>query len=193
MASDLEANDLDDTWLWAYVRVVNDERRLTVSRSTNDGKTWSPVSAPAVETYARPGLAHARVLSGPSAQAWAVSAEAWVLAWSDYNAQSPKDSGRIMVSVSTDDGSSWSPPEQISDFYRAQGGVSVACNEQGGCLLGFSWAGQTESGHGQNRVRYIHARVDLSARRLILPRTCYPQEHSRVAPAISHDFSNDNF
>ena len=180
--SSMTAGD-DDTWLWAFVRVVGDERRLTVLRSRDDGVSWGYAPSPSVETFARPALARTRV----------GDTEAWVLAWSEFNTTNSDDGGRVMVSISTNDGSSWSSPKAINDFYRAQDGVALDCNGDGDCLLGFSWAGHEGFEYGQNRLRYLRARVDTNNRKLLYQGYCYPTAHSRVAPGLAHDSNGAQF
>lgn len=180
--SSMAAGD-NDTWLWAFTRIKDDKRELKVLRSSDDGINWGYVVAPDVETYARPGLARTR----------AGGVEAWVLTWSDYNANRPQDSGRIMASISTNDGESWSPAEAISDFYRAHDGVTVDCDGAGNCLFGFVWGGSMSFEYGQNRVRYMRARVDATNRKLSSKNFCYPNESSRVAPGVAHDSTGNQF
>jgi len=178
------AGGQDDTWLWAFTRIEDDERKLRVLRSRNDGLNWHYTSAPDVETYAKPGLARTRI----------GGVEAWVLSWSEYNASQPEESGRLMVSISTNDGSSWSTPEPLSEFYRSQDGISVDCDGRGNCLFGFVWGGQSGTfAYGQNRVRYLRAVVDVSARQLISKRMCYPNTNSRVTPGVAYDATGDQF
>jgi len=177
------AGGQNDTWLWAFTRLQDDKRQLKVLRSRDDGVRWGYASAPDVETYARPGLARTRV----------GGVEVWVLAWSDYNPEDPAQSGRLMVSISTNQGSSWSAAEPVNEYYRAHDGISVDCDGTGQCLFGFVWGGKKSAAYGQNRVRYVRASINAATRQLTSKRLCYPSTGSRVAPGIAFDSAGNQF
>ena len=172
-----------DRYLWAIVTIDGDDRKLNMLRSNDGGTSWQYVGFPDVETYGRPGLAYTRVDGDP----------AWIAVWGNHDDQRDQ-TGLLYSSVSRDGGSTWSTPEPLSTFYRVHDGVSIDCNEDNHCLLGFVWGGQLGGfAYGQNRLRFMEVQVDPSGGTLVLDRTCYPTASSRVAPGIAFDESENRF
>lgn len=169
----LAGNDAQ-TLLWAFVDTGNDDRRVQVLRSRDDGATWSYVNFPVGRTYGRPGIATTMV----GGQRY------WIVVWAHHDESEQAETGRIFASVSSNDGSTWTAPQAINTFYKVHDGISVACNGGNRCGITFVWGADSASSYGQNKIRTLLGRIDpASAFQTTL--TCFQSESSRVAPGIS--------
>lgn len=173
-----------NTFLWAIVTVDGDDRRLRMLRSRNDGAGWHYVNFPNVQTYGRPGLAFTEV----------AGRDAWVAVWGNYDRSSRDQTGYLYASVSFDNGTTWSQPQAVNTFYKLHDGVSIDCNLNNQCLLGFVWGGESGTfAYGQNRLRFMRVELDLANDRLHRIATCYPSMRSRIAPGIAYDDAANRF
>jgi hypothetical protein len=66
-----------------------------------------------------PGLAWTRV-GGQST---------WILVWPNFNRADQVNTGLILASISTDEGSTWSNPSFLNHDFKALSGVSIAAND----------------------------------------------------------------
>ena len=180
--SDMVSNH-DNYWMWAVVDGRDDNNRVRVLRSGNDGDSWAYTGFPEVQTSSTPGIAHTRI-DGQSA---------WLVAWVNYDEDNRDQTGHIYGSVSFNNGGSWSEPHPIDDWYRAHDGVGIAADTNGAVYLSFVWAGESGAlSYGQNKVRTIRADVSSDG---IMTRSglCVSPHHSRMAPDMIWHSGSDRF
>lgn len=120
------------TMLWAW---VDPGLNLHIDRSTTAGLNWSSAGAPAgAKTFGRPALCWTTVGGTPT----------WILFWAHYDRSINNDPGRIMSSVSTNDGTTWSAPAQLDPDIYVQGGLTAAAAVEDNILVAFPWAGSSD-------------------------------------------------
>ena len=165
--------------LWAWVD-NDDQGTIKLVRSTSDGLSWFWVGTPAgARTHGTPALAFAR-LGGVAT---------WVLAWAAFNRADRSQTGHIMVSVSTNDGASWSAPQVVQSYYRALSGVSLAAAPDGRMLLAFAWA--PHGTYGLNLIRAVNLTVAGGA--VTTGAMVYSSWGTRIQPALAYDPQADRW
>ena len=173
------ARDHGHTMLWAWVD-EDDDGTIKIVRSTNQGYQWAWAGTPAnAQTYGTPGLCWTRV-NGQST---------WILVWVHHDRSNRSETGYLRASISTNNGSTWSTPVVLNDFYRALSGVSAAADENNNVVVAFAWA--PHSTYGMNRIRAFSCQVsggDLERRS-----TVYSNETTRIQPTLAYESSMDKF
>jgi hypothetical protein len=98
------AADASERMLWAWVD-NDDDGTIKIARSNIEGYQWSWAGSPSGSaTYGTPGLAWTRV-GGDSV---------WILVWSHFDRSDHDDTGYIMYSLSRNNGSTWTTPQQLN-------------------------------------------------------------------------------
>lgn len=173
------AHDDGHTLLWSWVH-NDDVGTIKVVRSTKQGFQWHAVASPTnARTYGTPTLCWTRV-SGQST---------WVLIWPHFDRTDHNGSGYLRASISTNDGSSWSSPVVLNNFYKVLSGVSAAADVENHIVVAFSWA--PNSTYGINLLRSFICQIDSGQLRQISVN--YTTETTRIQPAITYDPNVNRF
>ena len=108
------ARRFDHGLLWAWV--MNDDNvTIRLVRSNDLGISWFLLPTPAnSRSCGTPGLACTRV----------GSQTCWILVWSNFDRANQNATGRVLASVSTNGGASWSAPVFVHPTMKALSGVS---------------------------------------------------------------------
>lgn len=169
----------DGTALWAWAN-ADDDGTMRVARSTDGGDHWQFVSVPTgAATAGTIGIA-ASLVDGRAV---------WMLAWSHFGRATAAENGELRVSVSTDNGNSWTAPINVGPSYRSLSGVGLAASPDNRFLLVFSWAGR-QLGR-MNLVRSLELTVVAGAARV--GRATKHRGLSRVQPAVVHHPRTNRF
>lgn len=175
------AADDDDTMLWAWVD-NDDDGTMKLARSRIDGYQWSWAGTPAGgKTAGTPALCWTRVGGQPT----------WILVWVHFDRNDLESTGKLRSSVSTNGGTSWSAPAELSNFYRSTAGVAAAADENNNVIVAFSWSPRSAWRTRRNRVRTFQCRVEGG--RLVGDSTILSNETTRVAPALAFDAGTGQF
>ncbi len=176
-------SDNGNNWMWVVVDGRNDDNRVRVIRSTDNGDSWFYTGFPQATTSSTPGIAFTRI----------EGQRVWIVLWVNYDESDRDNTGYIYGSVSFNDGATWSQPHAVDSWYRVHDGVGVAADDNGNVRVTFVWGG--ESGmwaYGQNKVRSFSADVaaDGTVSRGGL---CFPELHSRIAPDFTWHSDSGQF
>jgi hypothetical protein len=173
------ASDSNGTLLWAWVN-NDDNCSLRVARSDNRGMDWGSVGVPAnAQSGGTPGLAWTSV-GGQST---------WILAWSRFDRNDQTGTADIMVSLSTNNGGSWSAPTSLGAFAKACSGVAVAASGNNEVMVGFAWYGLAT--FGINLIRTL--RCTVNAGQLQALWYMWPGPTTRIQPALAFDAAHGVF
>jgi len=162
-----DADDGTLLWAWAW----GTDGRIRVARSTNEGSNWGFVGAPpGAATASKVGLASTRV----------GGQKVWMLAWSHLDRAAQNDTGQLRVSLSFNDGGSWTAPVTVGPSYRALNGVSLAASPSNQFVLAFAW-GNRSIVH-RNLVRSLDLSVAGGA--VSIGRAATHNGASRIQPSV---------
>ena len=175
------ASDFDHGLLWAWV-MNDDNATIRLVRSNDLGITWSLLPAPAnARSCGTPGLACTRV----------GSQTCWILVWSNFDRANQNATGRVLASVSTTGGGSWSAPVPVHPTMKALSGVAVAADDSNNVVIAFALANESTI-VGMNDIVTMRARVN-AARNLEQTSVVWPGERTRIQPALAWDTRANRF
>jgi hypothetical protein len=141
---------------------------------------WGSVGVPAnAQSGGTPGLAWTSV-GGQST---------WILAWSRFDRNDQTGTADIMVSLSTNNGGSWSAPTSLGAFAKACSGVAVAASSNNEVMVGFAWYGLGT--FGINLIRTL--RCTVIAGQLQALWYMWPGQTTRIQPALTFDAAHGAF
>ena len=174
------AADDDRTLLWTWV--TNDDLgTIKIVRSHNQGYQWHWINVPpGARTYGTPALCWTRV-AGQST---------WLLLWPHFDRGDHANSGYLRVSLSTNEGNSWSSPVVLDSFYKVLSGVSAAADHSNHVIVAFSWA--SHSTYGMNYIRAFECQVNggqLQRNSIIYGM----DDTTRIQPAVTYDAQANRF
>ena len=169
----------DGTMLWCWVG-NDDTGTIKVVRSTDAGGSWAWAGTPSgATTFGQPGVA-VTIVNG---------VRTWVLVWAHFDRTDQANTGFLRASVSTNDGSTWSPPQVLDSFYKSLSGVGAAASDGNQVMVGFAWA--PHGTYGMNYVRTLHCSVSGGVLRSST--IGYTSEVSRVQPSLGYDRARHQF
>ena len=173
------ASDDAGTLLWAWV--TNDNALpIRLVGSTNAGASWYSLTPPAgAASTGTPGLAFTRV-NGVGT---------WVMVWSHFDRSDHGGTTRLLASLSTNGGFSWSTPVVLDSFYRVLSGVTVAAAPDNRVLVAFAWA--DNSNYGTNLIRVL--RCSVSGGALTEQGVMYGTNRTRIQPAVAYHPQSNRF
>jgi Matrixin len=176
------ASDDNQTTLWAWV-TNDDQGTIRLVRSQNQALQWHWVGTPAgARTAGSPALCWTRA-GGQST---------WVLAWSNFDRTNQNDTGLVRASVSTNDGSTWSPPVTVDTNLKALSGLAAAASRANRIEIALALAPDTDAGIAQlNAIRTIVCDVNAGAVRRL--GVIDSSERTRIQPGIAYELRNDRF
>jgi hypothetical protein len=173
------ASDADGHLLWAWVH-NDDSGSLRIMSSANRGLHWAMVGVPANATsHGTPGLAWTQV-GGQST---------WILVWAHFDRNDQANSGKILASLSTDNGNTWSPPVTLNNFSKALSGVAVAASMNNEIVVAFAFASPQVA--GMNSIHTL--RCQINAGQLQVISYIGTIERTRIQPALAYDVNHANF
>lgn len=175
------ASDLDRGLLWAWVANDNNAT-IRVVRSDDLGITW----------FVRPAPANARSCGTPALACTRVGSQTcWILVWPNFNRADQAATGRLLASVSTNGGASWSAPVLLHPTMKALSGVAAAADDANNVLVAFALANNSTI-NGMNEIVTMRARIN-AAGNLESTATVWPGERTRIQPALAWDAANNRF
>jgi hypothetical protein len=176
------ASDDEGTLLWAWVH-NDDNSTIRLVRSTNRGMSWHWVGVPAgAATHGTPGLAWTSV-GGQST---------WILAWAHFDRADQANTGYVRASISTDNGTSWSPPAPLNGFYKALSGVSIAADASNHVTVALAWAPTSTTWlYGLNAIRSL--RCEVAGGQLQQLGVMLSGERTRIQPSVTYDPAHGQF
>jgi hypothetical protein len=113
----------------------------------------------------------------------------WILVWPHFDRGDHTNTGYLRVSLSTNDGGSWSNPVVLDSFYKVLSGVSAAADSNNRVIIAFAWA--PGSTYGMNYIRAFECQVNggqLQRNSII-----YGTDTTRIQPAVTYDAAADRF